>query len=477
MTAIGGLLLFMALTSALVKRLPISTSIIYLMVGVAVGPVGFGLLGLDIVSQREWLELVTEIAVIVSLFVGGLKLRVPLHHPSWTSAFRLAGPVMLLSIAAAAVASHLLLGLPVFAAMLLGAILAPTDPVLASAVAVNDASDEDRVRFALSGEAGLNDGAAFPFVVFALEGMRAGGELGGWVGPWFLSRVLWAVPAGLVIGYFMGHWIGRLAIRVRSKQRDTGAPSDFLALALIALTYVVAERLHAWGFLAVFAAGVGLRRAELRIVEETPHPEVQGRVKRWFARGHPVEKAHPPAETLVSANVSEESMKQPAVAAGVMISEMLSFGDTAERLLEVMLVVVVGITLVQSWSWDAAILSLVLFFVIRPSSALLMLTGTRTTLGQRGLMGWFGIRGIGSLYYLAYALNHGVSPSSADALVASVVTAVACSIVVHGVTVTPVLDLYEKSLRRRGGRNDRGEKSTGNEAPDAASPAANPAVG
>jgi NhaP-type Na+/H+ or K+/H+ antiporter len=448
MTAVGLLLLFMALTSSHMRRLPISTSVIYLAVGIGVGPLGFDLLRLDVESQRTGLETLTEIAVIVSLFVGGLRLRLPLRHASWKLAIRLAGPVMLVSIIGMAAAAHLLLGVPPFPALLLGAILAPTDPVLASAVSVNDAEDHDRVRFALSGEAGLNDGAAFPFVVLALEGIRQGG-MGAWVGEWFASRILWAIPAGLLVGYLLGVGVGRFAIRLRSAQRDTGAPSDFLALALIALSYVAAERLHAWGFLAVFAAGVGLRHAELRVVADTPHPDSPQEIRQVGEPELPGDVPHPPAESLVSANITEEAMQQPAVAAGVLISEALSFGDTVERLLEVMLVVMVGIALSQAWSLPAVGLAGVLFFVLRPISTQLLLRGTRTNGAQRRLLGWFGIRGIGSLYYLTYALNHGLSSETGQLLVPIVVTIVACSIVVYGISVTPVLAQYERSLVRR----------------------------
>jgi NhaP-type Na+/H+ or K+/H+ antiporter len=386
--------------------------------------------------------------VIVSLFVGGLKLRLPLGHGSWVVAVRMAGPVMLISIAGGAVAANLVLGLPFFLSLLIGAALSPTDPVLASAVSVNDAEDHDRVRFALSGEAGLNDGAAFPFVILALEAMRHGG-MGEWLGTWALTRIVWAVPAALAVGYLLGVSVGRFAIGVRTKQRDTGAPSDFLALALIALSFVLAESLHAWGFLAVFAAGVGLRHAELRVVAESPHPKVTKRLRSWLGGEVKDPTLHPPAETFVPPSVTEEELKQPAVAAGVLISEAISFGDTVERLLEVMLVVMVGIALSAAWTPAALALAAILFFVVRPLGTLLMLQGTRTTRAQRYILGWFGIRGIGSLYYVSYALNHGLTGTAADTLLGVVITVVAASIVVHGVSVTPILARYERQLQRK----------------------------
>ena len=306
MGVVGGLLLLMALSSAYLRRLPVSTAFLYMILGVAFGPLGLGLLRVDIREAAPWLERLTEIAVIVSLFVGGLKLRLHWRNPAWTSAYLLAGPVMLASILGVALLARFFLGLDTAGALLLGALLAPTDPVLAGTVSVNDAADHDRMRYGLSGEAGLNDGMAFPFVLFALLWAEHGGG-GDWIGGWALHRLLWAVPAALVPGYALGKGIGRLAVWLRSRHRDTAAPSDFLALALIALSYVGAEAVGAWGFLAVFAAGVGLRGAELKVVKESPHPEAAG------SPPEPAEEAegappHPPAEHLVSANVAADAL-------------------------------------------------------------------------------------------------------------------------------------------------------------------------
>ena len=137
------------------------------------------------------------------------------------------------------------------------------------------------------------------------------------------------------------------------------------------------------------------------------------------------------------------------MAAGVVIAEALSFGDTLERLLEVLLVVLVGIALASVWTSSGAVLATLLFVIIRPVSTWLSLIGSRTRPAQRWLLGWFGIRGIGSLYYLSYVLNHGVPSDNAAPLVGFVVTVIACSIVIHGITVTPALQWYQRSLARR----------------------------
>jgi len=255
MALISGVLLLMALASSYVRDLPITTSAVYLALGLVLGPLGAGLLALDVLASAIYVERITEVAVIVALFVGGLKLRLPWRAPAWRAAFMLAGPVMIATVLGITAVAHLALGLALGPALLLGAVLAPTDPVLASAVAVNDADDHDRMRYGLSGEAGLNDGTAFPFVVFGLAWITHDGA-GTWIAGWALHRLLWAVPAGLALGFVLGTVVGRLAIAVRARHKDATAPSDLLALALIGLAYVGPRVLRAWGLPAVFPAGV-----------------------------------------------------------------------------------------------------------------------------------------------------------------------------------------------------------------------------
>jgi NhaP-type Na+/H+ or K+/H+ antiporter len=448
----GVLLLTMALSSATIKRLPISTSMIYLAVGVALGPASLDLVRLDVRGDGSWFERLTEGAVIVSLFIAGAKLRLPLRSPAWRAPLRLAGPLMLWTIAGIAAFAHFALDLPWGAALLLGAILAPTDPVLASAVAVESASDRDRMRYGLSGEAGLNDGLAFPFVVLGLVWLEQGGP-GDWLMGWAGHRLLWAVLAGLLIGYGLGRLLGQLAVHIRSRQRDTAAPSDFLALALIALAYVGAELIGAWGFLSVFAAGMGLRHAERQVVHDSPHPSFSAGSGALVGADALVaarmsSASHPPAENLVP-KATADALQQPAVAAGALLAEVLSFGDALERLLEVMLVFIVGIALGQHWDARAFGLALVLMVVIRPLGTHLVLLGTPTTPAQRWLIGWFGIRGIGSLYYLAYALREGVPAALGAQLAAFTLSVVAISVVVHGLTSQPLLSRYGRALSRK----------------------------
>lgn len=436
-TALAGLVLLgMGLASEHIRRLPVSTASIYLGLGLGLSPLGLGILSVEFTSGSVWLEHLTELAVAVSLFIGGLNLRLSLRHPAWKAAFWLAGPVMVVTILGVAGVVHFGLGLSWGMALLLGAMLAPTDPVLASAVTVNDAQDHDRMRYGLSGEAGFNDGMAFPFVLFALLYEQHGGW-GDWVGPFFLSRVLYAVPVGLLLGYLLGRGVGLLTIEIRHRLREREAPNDFLAMALIALSFASAEAIGAYGFLATFAAGLGLRRAEKRTVEK-----------------HPIEQnaeSHPPAEQVAA------DEHHPGHAAGRLVSNILSFGDTLERLLEILLVALVGTAVALAWDWRAVGLALALFLVIRPLAVLTLLGGTPTSGVQRGLMGWLGLRGIGTLYYLAYALNHDPT-GQVPAVVGITLSLVAISVVVHGMSATPLLSYYERSLQAP---EEGGAESTG----------------
>jgi sodium/hydrogen antiporter len=428
----GVVLLLLSLSSAQVQRLPISSSSLYLLLGVLLGPRVLGWVELRIGQGSSWFERLTEVAVVVALFISGLKLRLPPLHAAWRAVYRLAGPVMVVSIAGIALFGHAVLGFSWPTALLLGAVLAPTDPVLAGAVSVSDAADRDRVKYALSGEAGLNDGTAFPFVVLAIAWQRPESGAVHWLLRWAAVELVWAVAAGLTIGYALGRFTGRWAIYQRKTHEDTEAPSDFAALSLIALAYTAAELLHAWSFLAVFAAGVGLRRAEVGAVRAASHPE---RAQR--------EESHPPAEHLVSARVAPEELRAPAVAAGVLVAETISFGSTLERILEVMLVTLVGVAVGSYWDPRALLVAPVLFFVVRPAATYVLLFGTKTSRLQRLLIGWFGIRGIGSLYYLAYAQSHGAGDVGSH-LAGLVISVITLSIVLHGSSATPLLSLYAR---------------------------------
>lgn len=401
----GVLLVAVAVTGSLLKRLPLTTSMFYLGAGALLGPWGAGLLNLDVVDDAHTLEVLTELAVVISLFTAGLKLRLPFADRQWRIAILLAVVAMMLTIIGITAFGVLAAGLTLTAALLLGAVLAPTDPVLASDVQVAHEHDAEPVRFSLTGEAGFNDGSAFPFVMLGL-GLLGAHELGDYGWRWLAVDVVWAVAAGLAVGAAAGAGVGRLVLYMRRAQKETVGFDEFLALGLISLSYGIALQIHAYGFLAVFAAGLSMRRIERQ--EEGADPAKMARA-------------------------------------------VLDFNEQLERLGEVAVVVVVGALLAGITGWTQGLLvALALFGVIRPAATALTLIGSPLTAGQRAFVAWFGVRGAGSIYYLAFALAHGAAVS-ADARVIADITlvVVAVSIVVHGVSVTPLMRLYTAATDRR----------------------------
>ncbi len=256
---VGALLIAMTLGNSFIARLPLSAAMLYLVVGYAIGPAGLRLVDIDPVRNAIALERICEIAVLISLFTAGLKLKLPWKDNRWRVPARLASVSMMVTVGGLALAGVYLLGLPLGAAVLLGAILAPTDPVLASDVQVTDADDRDRLRFGLTGEGGLNDGTAFPFVMLGL-GLMGLHDLGAGAWRWWVIDVAWAVTGGLAIGYVLGLVVGRAVLFLRTHHREALGADEFIAFGLIALAYGAAQGLHTYGFLAVFAAGFALRR-------------------------------------------------------------------------------------------------------------------------------------------------------------------------------------------------------------------------
>ena len=425
---VGVLLVAMALSRSVLARLPLSTAMLYLAAGFALGPHGAGLVDLDVYEQSGVWERVTEIAVLVSLFAAGLKLRAPIRDGQWLLPLRLATLSMSITVGLVTLVGVFALGLPLGAAVLLGAILAPTDPVLASDVQVTHASDRDRLRFGLTGEAGLNDGSAFPFVMLGLGllGLHELGEIG-W--KWLAVDLVWAVVCGLGVGALLGTLVGRLVLHLRRVHREAVGLDDFLALGLIALAYGAALLLKGYGFLAVFAAGLALRRIE--------RTESGGEA--------PPEDVAAAAQSSEADEVATDQEKAPAY----MAQAALGFTEQLERMGEVTVVLLLGGMI--SWNFvprEAIWFIPLLFLVIRPVSVYVGLLGSRSTGLQRGMIAWFGIRGIGSVYYLTYAMQHGLPEELSRLLAALVLATVAVSAIAHGVSVTPLMTLYGRRTQR-----------------------------
>ena len=430
---IGALLTTMALSSSLLKRLPLSAAMLYLVVGIGLGTAGWGLMAPDPLSDSAVLERITEVAVAVSLFAAGLKLGLPLSNKHWRLPLRLAFVSMSLTVGLIVLIAMFGLGLPLGAAVLLGGILAPTDPVLASDVQVEDATDRDRLRFSLTGEGAFNDGAAFPVVMLGL-GLLGLHELGAGGWRWLAVDVLWAFAGGLAIGALLGALIGKLVVYLRSRHKESVGLDEFLALGLIALAYGVAVLCHASGFLAVLAAGLALQRVQ----EREPGSNAS-------AVAQAVAHATPPA-----GQTQEERATDPEHASANMMQAVRGFNEQLERIGEVGVVLVVGAMLAFTTFYAVNLwFVLLVFVVVRPVSVWLGLAGAPILRDQRVLISWFGIRGIGSVYYLMFAINHQLPQALAQQIVNITLTAVAVSIVLHGVSVTPLMNLYARRKARR----------------------------
>jgi sodium/hydrogen antiporter len=405
---VGFLLVVIALLGRFLDRLPVSPAMIYLAVGFVLGPSVFNVLELHPLRELTLLESITETALLIALFTVGIKIRVPIGDGRWSVPLRLATISMVLTILGVAIVAVVLLDFDWRLALVLGAVLAPTDPVLASDVQLRSAQDRDSLRFGLTGEGGLNDGTAFPFVLLGL-GLMGLHELGfaGW--RWLAVDLVWGTVGGLGIGFLLGSALARGVRLLRAWRRDAVIFDEFLLLGVIALSYGVALAAHALGFLAVFAAGLALRRAD-----------------------------------DIHANSKSAADKPP------LTPSLLNVNEQLERIVEVAVVLLVGAMISTGyWSPAGLLLAAMLFVVIRPLAVWAGVRGVDAGNTPRRLLAWFGIRGIGSVYYAVFFAGYELRDAVATELLSAVFTVIAASIVLHGISATPLMELY-RGRRGRG---------------------------
>ncbi len=314
---VGGLLLARGLTETVLKRSPITPAMLYLALGLLLGPTLLNLFHFNPLKESGLLKVLTEIVVLISLFSAGVKMPAPVTFYRWRKPLLLASVSMALTVGMVAAFAYFALGLPWGAGILLGAILAPTDPVLATDVQTRHPGDRDPLRFTLTCEAGMNDGSAFPFVMLGL-GMLGLHELGEFSLRWILVDVLWATAAGIAIGVASGVGLARAARSLRGLQSDYRLLDNFLGLGLIGVVYGLSLLVDAWGFLAVFFAAVGLRQTELKLA------------------GTDLERSDRPSQELIEPDSEAYGLDDNAsysVSGGSLI-----FKEHLERLSEMMLV-------------------------------------------------------------------------------------------------------------------------------------------
>lgn len=401
MTGAGVLIALVAWLPLVLRRLPLSLPIICIALGAAL----FWLAPIDLrpLPSRypEITERFTEFVVIIALMGAGLKIDRIFNIRRWQVTWRLLGVTMPLCIAAIT-GLGVLAGLPWLVALLLGAALAPTDPVLAADVQVGPpkTGEEDEVRFGLTSEAGLNDGLAFPFVHLAIALALAASTGKPWFVEWLTYNVFWEIGAGVVVGWLVGRAFGWLTFHIPSDSKLASTGDGLIAVAATLLSYGLAELANCYGFLAVFVTALTLRHAH---------------------REHDFQR------------------------------EMHDVTEQIERLAMMVLLLLFGGALssgvLAPLTWIDVGLALAILLLVRPLAGLVGLVGFKAERGERLTLAFFGIRGVGSIYYVAYALNHAPFPS-ADRLWAIVALVILLSILIHGLTVTPIMRRLDRSQGR-----------------------------
>ncbi|CCH32648.1 cation:proton antiporter [Actinosynnema sp. NPDC047251] len=425
-TCIGVATLLAALLPRLLNRLPISMPMVFL----AAGALAFTAIGSlpdpDPVHHGSVTLHLTELCVIISLMGAGLALNRPVGLRRWSTTWRLLAITMPLSVLAIAVLGWGVLGWGVASSVLLAAVVAPTDPVLAGEVQVaepaenpdDDAeSNEDEARFALTSEAGLNDGLAFPFTYAAVAISIVGAAPDAWLPHWLAVDVVWRLAAGLLVGLFAGWVLRKLFFAAPSEKfRLAEHAEGFVALAATFLAYGLTELVGGYGFIAVFVCACTIRAGE---------------------RSHGYHRV------------------------------LHQYVEQIERMLTVLIIFLLGgaaVTgLLAGTRWQEVLVALLILLVVRPVTGLVALARGKTGPRERFVISFFGVRGVGSLFYVAYALQAGqfAEPEAIWRVVGLVVIG---SIVLHGVTATPAIRLLDR-LRLRAARDRHGDPAQAPQTP------------
>jgi NhaP-type Na+/H+ or K+/H+ antiporter len=416
MLGLGAVVLLVSWAPKGLQRLPLSLAMV--CVGLGAGIFSFDILSFN-PDPRTWdtvTERLTELVVIISLMGAGLKLDRRVGWKGWQPTWRLLAIAMPLTIAATAWLGMAGLGFSLAMALLLGAAMAPTDPVLASDVQTGPpgSGEDNEVRFNLTAEAGLNDALAFPFVNLAILVSMAGTAAwaGQGLGEWLAIDVGWKLLAGGVTGWAVGKAMGWLMFRAYRRGLSRHA-DGLVAIGATFIAYAATEIVHGYGFLAVFVCALTIRASE-----------------------------------------REAEFHQ----------EMHDFAEQIERLLMMLVLVLFGGALanglLDALTWTDVGIGLAILFIVRPVFGYLSLVGSPLPRRDRVMLAYLGIRGLGSVYYVAYALNHGEFGDS-ERLWAITGFIILTSIIVHGVTSTPLMTLIE----RLGGRPLQARAAPANAAP------------
>ncbi|HEU0109835.1 MAG TPA: cation:proton antiporter [Flavisolibacter sp.] len=401
-TIIGLAALGMAWMPSISRWIKISYSILYVLLGVLIYLILGRVLPLpDPISNNELTLRLTELVVIVSLMGTGLKIDQPFSFKQWKVPFRLVSITMVLSIAIVTIIAFYVLHFDLPSAILLGAVLAPTDPVLASDVQVGPPNEEikDKVKFSLTAEAGMNDGTAFPFTWLALILLGVNGTSN--MEHWFWYHLVYKLIAGVLAGFLIGRLLAFLVFRIPEKYKHIVTKDGFVAISATLLVYGLTEMIHGYGFIAVFVSAVTLRNYE---------------------QHHKYHK------------------------------KLHDFTDQIERILIAIILILFGGSLVtgilSKLTWPMIIFGILFVLIIRPLTSLIGTTGTKLHRKEKLAIGFFGIKGMGSFFYLAFALNEGNFQLNEE-LWAIGAFVVLLSIIIHGFTASSVMTRLDNEFAEK----------------------------
>ncbi|MFD0206528.1 MULTISPECIES: cation:proton antiporter [Saccharothrix] len=414
---VGVATLLAAVLPRVVGRAPISMPMIFLGAGAVAFTVVEGLPDPDPTEHGTLTLHLTELCVIISLMGAGLALNRPIGLRRWSSTWRLLGLTMPVTMLAVGLLGWGALGLGLASSLLLAAVLAPTDPVLAGEVQVAEPAEnpdrpgegEDEARFALTSEAGLNDGLAFPFTYAAVAISVVGAAPDAWLPRWLLVDVLWRLACGVLVGLLIGWALRKLFFAAPSEDfRLAEHAEGFVALACTFLAYGLTELAEGYGFIAVFVCACTIRAGE---------------------RSHGYHRV------------------------------LHQYVEQVERMLTVLIIFLLGgaaVTgLLAGTGWREVLVALAVLLVVRPVAGLVALARGKTGPRERAVISFFGVRGVGSLFYVAYALQAG-DFADQDAIWRVVGLVVIGSIVLHGITATPSIRFLDR-LRLRAARKRHGD--------------------
>ncbi|UAK25718.1 cation:proton antiporter [Sphingomonas nostoxanthinifaciens] len=405
----GGLVLLVSWLPLVLKSVPLSVPIVCVALGYAASFVPLLHVRLDAAATLDAAEKIGEAVMLLALMGAGLRIDRPFSWAAWGTPWRLLLVAMPITMVLVFASAHWGLGLGAAASLLLAAALAPTDPVLAGDVQTGPpgAGEDGETRFGLTAEAGFNDGLAFPFVVLAMA-LKTGTV--GWV-HWAGATFAAEIAIGVVIGLLLGRLMGWLMFRLPSlKLSDTG--DGLVAIGATFVCYAATVLLHGNGFIAVFVTALTIRHA-------SPHDEFH------------------------------ETMADSA--------------SQIERILVMLVLVLFGWALGQGilseLTWQAGALAVAILLVFRPISTGLAFLGSTAPKNSKRLIAIFGIRGIGTIYYLLFATHSGLFPEH-ERLWSVAAAAILVSIVVHGMLSTPLMDHADRLRRKHGHKSDHAEFET-----------------